>query len=89
MFKNACFSFSNTVLQILNVRISGVLAGGQSPPPSDNFLGALTSKGGAKIHNYRCEILYKTCKVQLVNRFKDSSDSGISIAIQVKNSFWE
>ena len=57
--------------------------------PSDNFLGALNSKGGAKIRNCQCEILYKICKVQLVNKFKDSSNSGISIAIQLSNSFWE
>ena len=36
----------------------------------DNFLGALKSKGGAKIYNCQCEILYKICKVQLVNKFK-------------------
>ena len=60
-------------------------AGGQgSRPLSDNFLGALKSKGGAKIRNCQCEILYKICKVQLVNKFKDSSNSGISIAIQLK-----
>ena len=73
---------------------SGVVAeegrGGQSPPPpSDNFLGALKSKGGSKIRNCQCEILYKICKVELVNKFKDSSNSGISIAIQLSNSFWE
>ena len=45
--------------------------GGQGArPPSDNFLGALKSKGGAKIRNCRCEISYKICKVQLVNKFK-------------------
>ena len=38
--------------------------------PSDNFLGALKSKGGAKIRNCQCEISYKICKVQLVNKFK-------------------
>ena len=32
--------------------------------PSDNFL------GGAKIRNCQCEIPYKICKVQLVNKFK-------------------
>ena len=37
---------------------------------SDNFLGAPKSKGGAKIRNCPCEILYKICKVQLVNKFK-------------------
>ena len=56
---------------------------------SDNFLGVLKSKGGAKIRNYQCEILYKICKVQLINKFKDSSNSGISIAFQLSNSFWE
>ena len=62
--------------------------GGQSPPsPSDNFLGALKSKGGAKIRNCQCEILYKICKIQLVNKFKDRSNSGIPIAIQLSNSF--
>ena len=34
------------------------------------FLAALKSKGGAKIRNCQCEILYKICKVQLVNKFK-------------------
>ena len=43
---------------------------GHGPPPSDNFLGALKSKGGAKIRNCQCEISYKICKVQLVNKFK-------------------
>ena len=62
---------------------------GQLPPPSDNFLGALKSKRCAKIRNCQCEILYKICKVQLVNKFKDSSSSGIFIAIQLSNSFWE
>ena len=47
-------------------------------PPSDNFLGALKSKGGAKIRNCQCEILYKIRKVQLFNKIKDSSNSGIS-----------
>ena len=28
-------------------------------PPSDNFLGALKSKGGAKIRNCQCQISYK------------------------------
>ena len=64
-------------------------AGGKSPLSSDNFLGVLKSKGGAKIRNCQCEILYKICKVELVNKFKDSSNSGISIAIQLRNSFWE
>ena len=53
----------------------------------DNILGALKFEGGAKIRNCQCEILCKICKVQLVNKFKDSSNSGISIAIQVSNSF--
>ena len=39
-------------------------------PPSDNILGALKSKGGAKIRNFQCEISYKICKIQLVNKFK-------------------
>ena len=42
---------------------------------------------GAKIRNCLCEISYKICKVQLVNKFKDSSNSGISIAIQLSNIF--
>ena len=66
--------------------------GRQSPPPpspSDNFFGALKAKGGAKIRNCQCEILYKICKVQLVNKFKDSSNSDISIAIQLSNRFWK
>ena len=40
------------------------------PPPREDFLGALKSKGGVKIRNCQCEISYKICKVQLVNRFK-------------------
>ena len=48
----------------------GVVAKGGAGGPSDNFLGALKSKGSAKIRNYQCEIYYKICKVQLVNRFK-------------------
>ena len=54
---------------------SGVVAGGggQSPLPSDNFLGAPRSKWGAKIRN--CNLKYY-------------SNSGISIAIQLSNSFW-
>ena len=60
-----------------------------SRPPSDNFLGALKSKGGAKICNCQCEIFYKICKVQLAKKFKDCSNSGISIAIQLSNRFWE
>ena len=63
--------------------------GGSHPLPSDNCLGVLKSKGGAEIRNCQCEMLYKICKVQLVNKFKDSSISGISIAIQLSNSFWE
>ena len=43
---------------------------GWGTPPSDNFLGALKSKGGAKIRNCQCEISLKICKVQLVNKFK-------------------
>ena len=38
--------------------------------PCDNFLGALKSKRGSKIRNCQCEISYKICKVQLVNKFK-------------------
>ena len=56
--------------------------------PVKNFLGVLKCKGGTKIHNCQCEISYKICKVQLLNKFKDSN-SGISIAIQLSNSFWE
>ena len=48
---------------------------------------ALKPKGGAKIRNCQCEILYKICKVQLVIKFKYSSNSGISIAIQFKQQF--
>ena len=48
-------------------------------PPSDNFSGVLNFKGGAKIRNCQCEMLYKICKIQLVNKFKDTSNSGISI----------
>ena len=47
--------------------------------PIDNFLGALKSNEGAKIRNCQCEMLYKICKVQFVNKFKDSSNSCISI----------
>ena len=46
-----------------------MVAGGQWPS-SDNVFGALKSKGGAKILNCLYEILYKICKVQLVNKFK-------------------
>ena len=55
---------------------SGVVAGGGGGReaggrgPSDNFLGVLKSKGGAKVRNCQCEILYKICKAQLVNKFK-------------------
>ena len=44
---------------------SDVVAGGGRGhgPPSDNFLGATKSKGGAKIRNCQCEISYKLCKV--------------------------
>ena len=46
-------------------------AGGGARAPSDNPLGALKSKGGgAEIRNCQCEISYKICKVQLVNKFK-------------------
>ena len=38
--------------------------------PNDNFLGALKSKGGAKIRNCQREISYKICKVQIANKFK-------------------
>ena len=52
----------------------GVVAGGGGAGghglPSDKFLGVLKSKGGAKILNCQCEISYKICKVQLVNKFK-------------------
>ena len=44
--------------------------GGGQGPPSDNFLGVLKSEGSAKIRNSQCEISYKVCKVQLVNKFK-------------------
>ena len=68
---------------------SGVVAegwgGGAVGPPVTIFLGTLKSK----ICNCQCEMLYKICKVQLVNKFKDSSNSGFSIAIQLSNSFWE
>ena len=53
---------------------SGVVAGGRegqgAQAPSYNFAGALKSRGGAKIRNCQCEISYKICKVQLVNKFK-------------------
>ena len=53
------------------VRNSGVVAGGRGArAPSDNFLGALKSEGGAKIRDCQCEISYKICKVQPVNKFK-------------------
>ena len=48
----------------------GVGVGQGARPPTDNFLGALKSKGGAKICNCQCEISYKICKVQRVNKFK-------------------
>ena len=59
----------------MQILISGVVAGGRLRgqwPPNENFLGALESKGGAKIRNCQCEILYKICQVQLLNKFKDS-----------------
>ena len=56
--------------------------GGQLPP-SDNFLEALKFKRGAEIRNCQYEILHKICKIQLANKFKDYSNSGISIAIQL------
>ena len=60
------------------------------PPPGLNRVkDAKVFKRGTKIRNCQCEILYKICKVQLVNKFKDSSNSVISIAIQLSNSFWE
>ena len=64
---------------------------GEQLPPSDNFSWALKFKGGAKIQirNCQCQMLYKICKIQLVNKFKDTSNSGISIAIQLSNSFRE
>ena len=52
--------------------------------PTDKILVALKSKGGDKIRNGR---RLKIRKVQLVNKFKDSSNSGISIAIRVSNCF--
>ena len=58
--------------------ISGVVTrrvGGQLPPPSDNFLRAVKSKGGAKIRNCQNEILYKVCEFRLVNKFNDNSDN--------------
>ena len=44
-------------------------AGGHGAPVTI-FLGALKSEGSAKIRNCQCEISYKICKVQLVNKFK-------------------
>ena len=65
------------------LRHSGVVTEGrgqgQSPSPVTYCLGALKDKEGAKIRNCQCEILYKICKVQPVNKFKDSSNSGISM----------
>ena len=43
--------------------------GGGAVAPSDNFLGVLKVKGSAKICNCQCELLYKICKIQLVNKF--------------------
>ena len=79
-----CFHiiFENMSRALKHRLVSGVVAGEAGghvpPPPSDNFLGALKSKGGAKIRNCQCEILYKIRKVQLFNKIKDSSNSGIS-----------
>ena len=53
---------------------------GGTGPSSDNFLGALKSKGGAKIHNCQCEISYKICPA--CQQIQSGSNSGISIAIQ-------
>ena len=63
--------------------------GGGDAPLSDNFLRALKSKEDAEIRNCQCEISYKICQVQLDNKFKDCSNSGIPIAIQLSSSFYE
>ena len=86
--RSRSFSF-NTALYNITVAVAWWPGGEGAVPPNDNFLGALKFKGGAKIRNCQCEILYKICKIQLVNKFNDSSNSGISIAIQLSNSFWE
>ena len=50
--------------------VAGGGGGGRGSAPSDNFLGALKSEGGAEIRNCQCEIFFKVRKVQLVNKFK-------------------
>ena len=84
MFRFICASNDNDVV-ILSGVVSGEAwrAGAPPPPPSDNFLGAL------KFVIVNVKYHTKICKVQLVNKFKDSSNLGISIAIQLSNSFWE
>ena len=49
--------------------------------PTDNFLVALKSKGGAKIRNCQCEISHKICS-PACQQIQSGSNSGISIAIQ-------
>ena len=67
----------------LNVAVACWPGGQSPPPPSDNFLGALKFVI-ANVKHYK-----KIYKVQLVNKLKDSNNSGISIAIQLSDSFWE
>ena len=49
--------------------------GSRSPPPSDNFLGALKSKRGAKIRNSNVKYYTKYVKSSLSNKFKDTQAS--------------
>ena len=56
--------------------------GGGAGAPSDNFLGALKSKGAAKVRNCQCEISYKILQIPACQQIQSGSNSGISIAIQ-------
>ena len=64
------FSDDNNYLQWRGGRGGGGGREAGARSPSDKLLGGLKSKGGAKIRNCQCEISYKICKVQLVNKFK-------------------
>ena len=66
--KRKCLHIIQVELIVFQWR--GGRGGRGARPPPVTILGQLKSKGGAKIRNYQCEISYKICKVQLVNKFK-------------------